>query len=151
MKTAVKAPGDSSALYRIKTNRRQFLWLSLGIGGLLLATPRVGWPASLSDVQQHMELARFARLLKNQDSAKAIGAAYLQAHPKEAAANLLLNHLVTSLTKPGEAWSGAGEQDLKKLFQQRIQEDFADEKVVKLQGWILSTTEARLCALTTLV
>jgi hypothetical protein len=36
------------------------------------------------------------------------------------------------------------------VLQRRIRQDFVEEKVVKLQGWILSATEARLCALTAL-
>jgi hypothetical protein len=40
--------------------------------------------------------------------------------------------------------------EMSALLNDRIRQDFASEQVVKVDGWILSITEARLCALTAL-
>jgi hypothetical protein len=46
--------------------------------------------------------------------------------------------------------STAADHELILTLQQQIRQDYIEERVVKLQGWILSVTEARLCALTAL-
>jgi hypothetical protein len=46
--------------------------------------------------------------------------------------------------------STAADHELISTLQQQIRQDYVEERVVKLQGWILSVTEARLCALTAL-
>ena len=40
--------------------------------------------------------------------------------------------------------------ELEVSIRRRVREDFAQGRVVRLDGWILSSTEARLCALTAL-
>jgi hypothetical protein len=45
------------------------------------------------------------------------------------------------------ALSESADDELRVLLDHKMRRDFADEKVVQLQGWILSVTEARLCAL----
>jgi hypothetical protein len=42
-------------------------------------------------------------------------------------------------------------ETIKTLLLNQQREDFEKGRIVKVQGWILSETEARLCALTTLV
>jgi hypothetical protein len=70
-----------------------------------------------------------------------IGGKYLQQHPLEKNVGHLLE---------GIAVSAPRDRELMLALQQRIRQDYVEERVVKLEGWILSVTEARLCALTAL-
>jgi hypothetical protein len=79
-----------------------------------------------------------------------IGLAYLQRYAQKADSQVLLNQIMLNMASSAERLTVAGDEELKALLQRRIHQDFADDKVVKLHGWILSTTEAQLCALTTL-
>ena len=84
---------------------------------------------------------RLAALFHHQASARTIGRTYLQQHPLETNVHHLLEEIVAS---------PANDRELMVVLQQRIQKDFVEERVVKLDGWILSVTEARLCAPTAL-
>lgn len=46
--------------------------------------------------------------------------------------------------------AAAGTREMSTLINDRIRQDFEAEQVVKVQGWVLSITEARLCALSAL-
>jgi hypothetical protein len=73
-----------------------------------------------------------------------LGLIYLQQHPVEAHAEVLAR-LVT-----GRAWADVlpmAPADLTRAITARQAVDFAAGHVVALDGWILSRTEARLCAL----
>jgi len=69
-------------------------------------------------------------LLANSTAAHAIGAAYLRAYPNDTLASV-----------PATA------RLPRTLVATRVSEDFASGRVVMLEGWMLSVTEARLCAL----
>jgi hypothetical protein len=69
-------------------------------------------------------------LAVNSAAARAIGAAYLRAHPNDS-----LTDARAIATQP------------RAHIAARVREDFAAGRVVLLDGWMLSVTEARLCAL----
>jgi hypothetical protein len=90
-------------------------------------------------------LALFSRL----DSAAAVGSAYLRVRPSEASVDRLLQELaLAGLDKDVLANVDAG------MLSERVRasqvRDFAAGRVVELDGWILSETEARVCALAAL-
>jgi hypothetical protein len=64
-------------------------------------------------------------------AARAIGAAYLRAYPHDALAD-----------------ARAAARLARTEIAARVRDDFAAGRVVMLDGWMLSVTEARLCALT---
>jgi hypothetical protein len=127
--------------------RRKFLFLGGAIGGCLLATPGLTWLASVWQKRERALRSRLIALFHNQPSARVIGSSYLQQHPQEANVSLLLKRVVPQAFDP---LNSAGDRELMNLLQRRIRQDFREEKVVKLRGWILSATEARLCALAAL-
>ena len=143
-------------------SRRKFLLLSGGIGGSLLAAPGLTWLGSIWQDQEKTLHSRLITLFHHQRSARVIGQTYLQRYPQDADAWVLLKKLVadasgtpsdSSSNGPSDSadrLSRAGDRDLMDVLQRRIRQDFTEEKVIKLQGWILSATEARLCALTAL-
>lgn len=82
-------------------------------------------------------------VLPNLASARAIGEAYLNAgHAEETSADRLV-------------WLIFGEQppavvtgtEVRAFIGRRLRQDFANGAVVRIDGWMLSVTEARLCAL----
>jgi hypothetical protein len=131
-------------------SRRTFLLLALGAGGAMLVAPDL--PHALSAwLTGHSPLAiKISALPSHRQSARVVGLAYLQQYPHEADERLLLERLAASVAG-GEALSRSSDQELKALLASAIRQDFAAERVVKIQGWILSATEARLCALSALV
>jgi hypothetical protein len=138
-------------------DRRTFLLLGGigGVGGLLLGAPlstRLSRVWSDWDKSLH---GRLAALFHHQASARVIGRTYLQQYPRENNVRDLLAGIVAGpaddrFSGRSDRLSRAADRELILTLQQRIRQDYVEERVVKLQGWILSVTEARLCALTAL-
>jgi hypothetical protein len=79
----------------------------------------------------------------------------LQQYPPENNVRDLLTGIVAGpandrFSGRSDRLSTAADHELILTLQQQIRQDYIEERVVKLQGWILSVTEARLCALTAL-
>ncbi len=76
-----------------------------------------------------------AAYFKDAHACKAVGAEYLVAFPSEAEAVKAASFVV--------------DPDVTRIAE-TIREDFAQGRTVKLKGWVLSQTEARICALASL-
>jgi hypothetical protein len=93
---------------------------------------------------------RLAGILRNPASAARVGSAYLEQHPAEAR----LAHLLESLVG---GWHDAGWVDrapaaeLRSRLREQIRADFAGRRTVRVQGWVLARSEARLFGLAALV
>lgn len=70
---------------------------------------------------------------------KKIGESYLRRHPEEADQDYLAN-AVQRRCDQAEANEGRG-------LDPQIRVEFASDRTVRVDGWILARTEARLCAL----
>ena len=90
---------------------------------------------------------RLAALLGHRRSAGVVGREYLRVADAERTAEELLDRLVAGLPGGREAVEPASRSELHELVVAAIDRDFADERTVRLRGWIVSRTEARLCAL----
>ncbi len=97
---------------------------------------------------QHAEF--ISEILKNRADAEYIGLLYLNDNPQEAS----MKKLITTLFET--------DPTLEKLIKKNSTEaynhlkimqktDFKNEYLVNVDGWILSRTEARLCAITTFI
>lgn len=84
-------------------------------------------------------------LLGNEDGISEIGWAYLRLAPAENEVQLLSNRIFTDIR-----WDLLLSGDVRQVIARRVREDFRKGRVVRLQGWVVSLTEARLCALVTL-
>jgi hypothetical protein len=122
--------------------RRRLLAAAGGLALPLALAPLRPWSA-LVDVAPASRAARLAGLLADQESAAAVGRAYLDLAPGEADSRVLVQRLSASLGKGRTL----GDDELRRLLALRIDRDFADERVATVQGWVLSVTELRLCAL----
>jgi len=124
-----------------KIKRRVFLGSLFLMGAASLPPRRAGATTTGENAAE-----RLVALLRHRDSAKRVGREYLKARPQEACAA----NLVAQLTRDLKL-QALSEGDLRAHFKQRSKADFSARRVVKLDGWIHSETEARLYALTLLL
>lgn len=122
------------------TARRPILVAALGLAAL------AGWRVAVT-VEPGV-VAALRRAVGPDASARAVGRAYLAAHPAEADRERLVRTLVAEpatarallATRPDPAALG-------EALAQAIRGDFLARRMVKVDGWLLARTEARLCAL----
>lgn len=132
-------------------SRREVLKFALTATVSLFVRSQLPGVTVLQRGQQSLLPMRLAALLTHKESAKVIGIAYVQKYPQEAGVRILLDQIASSPAVGDVGLFGAADQNLRELLERMIREDFAVDRVVKLQGWILSATEARLCALAALL
>lgn len=138
-------PRRASAGGQLAVGRRRFLLGALGVGGFLLgrslASGLLVPPPSGGPVE------RLARLLEHRESARIVGREYLLAAPEEANPEVLVSLVAERLQAPDPSLSGVGDRELRRMAALGVLADFEEGRTVKLDGWVLSETEARLCAL----
>ena len=132
-------------------SRRGFFKLAVAAAVSALVRPQLAGVEALARGQENRLPLRLAALLAHQESAKVIGAEYLAQYPHEADVHILLDRLASSAVVRDVGLVGEIDQNLHNLLDHMIREDFGADRVVKLKGWILAITEARLCALATLI
>lgn len=117
-------------------------WPAVGAGGAAVggAGPGRAGPAGA---------AHLAHLFAADESARAVGRAYLCVTPaerdREALARLLADG---EPARVGASRTRAAE--LRATIARRIRDDFAHGRTTVVDGWVLSLTEARVCALAAL-
>lgn len=119
------------------------LWLSL-----ILPSARSGWAAAASGDAPLS--TRLTALLRNQHSARLVGLAYLRLAPEETNREVLCIKLLRALTLTDRTLRTADIAGLRRRVSSVVRRDFQQEQIVELDGWIISRTEARLCALAAL-
>lgn len=130
-------------------SRRRFLVGVLGFGATTAFIGTRPWRALVRTVDGTLA-ERFAALFTRRESAGAVGHAYLAHAPEEASLSELVDAIVARLPGGRAAVLGADQAELRRLVAARIDEDFAQERVVEVAGWLLSSTEARLYAVAAL-
>ncbi len=81
------------------------------------------------------------------EAARAIGLQYLREYPDEGTPEALVSAILDSapdLPRPIEALTVS---DLRTRLRRHFAQDFANGNTVSIEGWVLSRTEIRLCAL----
>lgn len=126
----------------LATGRRAFVKLMLGAVGL------AAWPARAAVTEaagRRRELqaaaAGWTAQFGSLESARQVGRAYLHRYPEEGDLALLCDRVGAGLDAARGAqpdWSAV------------IRDEFARGETVSLNGWLLSRTEVRLCAITVL-
>lgn len=128
-------------------SRRRFLegaaalTVAAGLGGLRLAT--LGASPSTDLVQ------RLASLLTHRSSAAAFGREVLRERPGEASAAVLLAGLRSTVPDLDRLVREGSDDDLRAAMEAASRRDFASggDAILRVRGWVVATTEARLCAL----
>lgn len=130
-----------------RISRRGFL----AVCGFAAAAAAGGWLyVEATDEDFDAELAfteNAAVLFSSLEAARRIGAAYLAHRPSERGERALVRLLEASRPSWREVWDGTG--DVSRIARDESRRDYAEGHVVLVEGWYLSLTEARLCALTT--
>jgi hypothetical protein len=132
----------------IKSSRRRFLLSFFGLGLLALARPCFAWGGVQQSMKHDPLSSRLEALLRCKESAMTIGREYLQVVCHERNPQLLLD-LISSVG--GEPVFDLDPERLRACLRLRVRLDFEEGDIVKMHGWMLSHTEARLCALAALV
>ena len=112
-------------------DRRELLSLAAGAGACLLVAPLVTWlgPEPRTD-EREQTLMSLAEL----PGVRLVGESYMAARPEEATP-VGLQRAVGSLAD----------------LEATIRADFEHARTVRIEGWALSVTEARLCSLAVLI
>ena len=119
-------------------DRRRFVLLST-IGGLSLSLPFSCSQATMDEQDPQLLQAKSLAAIWNPDEIKKIGDLYRAQFPGEKSEGVLIKKLLAQLpSDPSDI-----ENDLQRL----TIKDFQDQATVLLNGWLLSRTEARQCAL----
>jgi len=90
---------------------------------------------------------QFLSRLFDEQTIRKTGAAYLQKMPGEKDHNKLVGLLAgnSSIARSSD------ENEIHQYLEEKIKRDFDEGKTVMLNGWVLSVTEARQCALYSLI
>lgn len=118
--------------------RRKFLWLSMaGTAAMSLPSLQCREPSAAVEkiLSEPLMLSRFC----DKSSLTKIGMEYRERFGAGDQSNLRQNLL--------QGVSGTEGNELRKSIVNRISEDFDQGRIVRIDGWIISETEARQCAL----
>lgn len=118
--------------------RRNFILLTTA-GAAIIALPT--WYYKYGDLEYNQLLTEPELLsyIWDDNTIHKIGKIYREQYPDENSERKLVKILLKSNLTDTEA--------IAKFLQQQIQEDYKTESIVMIDGWLLSVTEARQCAL----
>ena len=136
-----------SSLWR----RREFLHSALLCAPLARFALFAGSGAAAAPACVRSEdlVAVLSDFYRDPESAKQVGRVYLATRPGATQVSQLVSELATG--DSGALHAVASDRNrLRKHLQRQHREDFRLDRIVLVGGWILSLTEARLCALATL-
>jgi hypothetical protein len=130
--------GGQGGLGSVKMGRRDLI-LAMSGAALSFTAGRIGFG--------HPETETLRAILLDASSAKAVGEAYLRENPGER--ERIVGSLESVLgVNPADVESRSVRRLRDKLVE-LIRTDFANLRIVRVKGWMLSRTEARLCVLMT--
>ncbi|GEM_PF-3305195 len=133
---------DSSA-YPANIRRRAVLVGATALGATLtFAAPALYLRKSASSAEKAI-----LSLLHRPGSSRSVGWKVLRGEPKLLEQGRLVNLLLAKLELDPTVLIGLQPQMLRQRIAERVRRDFADEHTIGVDGWVLSATEAWLCAL----
>jgi len=131
--------------------RRGFLRVLTFLSAFGLARPARAL-AKLGEARAPNSLvSKLAGFFSHKESAALVGREYLRCAPGEADARLLEDLICSFQDKRRAELADADTAKLRELLLLRQRQDFEEGRIVHVHGWILSETEARLCALADLI
>ncbi len=130
-------------------SRRRFLLLLLSASSFARVWPGGASQAAVLEPESRRAAELVIELFGHPESARIVGAAYLGARPGPADVGALLRDVF-----PDAACRTHGRtssvRDLCIGFDERSRSDFENGRVARIAGWVLSETEAKLCAIAAL-
>ena len=112
------------------------------VGGLALGSARPLPPAR-----------RLASVMTHRESAATVGREVLRLRPAEANVDVLLAALAASVPDLARLLAQSSDDELRAALDAASRRDFAEasDGLIRVQGWVASVTEARVCAIAALV
>jgi hypothetical protein len=132
-----------------RLSRRGFLTCLLAGAGCLFVG-RVARGGSGRGVPPEALAVQIVSAVPDRRRAAALGRAYLRDAPNEASVAGLVA-AISSGCVPSLGSHTAGTADLRRALSMRVERDYAEQRLVEVQGWLLAPSEARICALTALM
>ncbi len=126
-------------------SRRNVLKLAAAVP--LLSLLPAGCSKSQPDIQMAGE--RMMKVLNHPEKAREIGAMYLRQTGSGVLPSFeqLTLDLMKTLQLNPDALSSKILRTIRSRLSKQVRQDFAEENIIILQGWMLSETELKLCAL----
>ena len=132
-------------------SRREAIKFAVAAAVAVVVQSQLPGAVALQHTQQALLPTRLTALLAHTESAKVIGGEYLLKYPQEATVDTLLDQIASRIVATEVGLFSPSDQQLREQLDGVIRADFAADRIVKLRGWVLSATEARLCALAVLL
>ncbi len=89
-------------------------------------------------------------ILRDRAAARAVGRRYLERYPEDRDQDVLVAMLLDRLQSAAVSAADNGIASVRRALRLAVGRDFEEQAVVDVDGWRLSVTECRLCALTAL-
>ena len=121
--------------------RKKFIYLSIG-SAIAIASPMLYCRSQEKNLNKSLARPEFLSSICDAETVGEIGEAYLKKFPLEKTDAHLADLLLTDSTTHSVITS-----DFPLQLHQKITEEFITGKTVIINGWVLSQTEARQCAL----
>lgn len=123
-------------------NRRSFIWIS-SFSSLAIVIPFTNCINSGNDIEKVLSLPLSISYIIDKKNIELIGKLYL-----EKTNNIDKNSLKRLLLKlkNGGSINLDIPENVVKILAKKIEDDFNNNNIIELDGWILSETEARQCA-----
>ena len=123
-------------------NRRDFVWVS-SLSSLALLIPITGCSGSNSDLNSILTLPVSLSYIIDEVSIREIGKLYLIKKWTETKEKHIKKLLLEDIDISN---SSSDFSSLASKLEQKIKKDFESNRIVEIDGWILSETEAQQCA-----
>ena len=135
-----------------KKKRRDLLRFAVALGGFGFSS--LGWSKKVQSRDENLidpVAIKLSCFFSKKESASAIGSKYLKGAPQEADINVLVGRLCRHQAGVYRKILNADKVTVRKIILNQQREDFGQGRTLRVDGWILSETETRLCALSVLM
>lgn len=129
--------------------RRKFIWISTATV-ISVSIPIVGCSLNTNSINI-VAIPNFLSKIFDTDTMIQIGAKYRKLIKTEDDKNVLVSMLIKDKNKHEKINSSVSKMLKKDSLVLKIKNDFKTNKTIIIDGWILSITEARQCALFSLI
>lgn len=126
-------------------DRRKFI----AAAALSAAASVIQGPKAFASSNPALEHQGLVSVFSHAESARAVGERYLALHPEEREPEKLAD-AIYGASPLSRDWKPGGAA-VHKHLEEKIKKDFKQGHTVRLDGWILASTEGRLCALVALL
>lgn len=134
---------------RTSLARRSFLLGLAGAAGSVFVAGRYPRLAA-AEPAAHTPWSGWLLDASNREAVARLGNAYRAAHVEAKSAEVLIDAIDRALAMAAAGNAVTDTAGLIAGLQQRVRDEYAQDEVVRLNGWIVSVTEARLYALVSL-